>query len=1696
MIYKVSEVKRKRRERFTLAGDVSSFVPEEEETEEEEDEEVEEQKLGIAKSIWDETIAAPKLQPIQLPQLEFDDEDDEAKEDRFASISDIEEEEEEERVETVDVSSKLTDADVSFTTLVLEDEFRLPEFTYEDSNGRADSRFYHDLWWTKAAGLESLVLQHPRFIPDKGDVQFETMVRIAEVAPEFIMKNDPGNLLIGMRNKVNRNMMEMIELAEGSYKRVERKIAEPKSVGKRPIDANSIKLLTMSSLVGRDVFTTLQNYHQPEVVRAYDRTFLQSLDKELSQLRHDVDDVLTKDNAVERLFSYIDEMVLLDFVDQLVLDPTFIPESENPDLSFKNRWKRHWKRILRLQERGREERQLIDLDALEDGVWKDIQGKLVASNGVISQELWEDIVLTAATTGSIPWSGKFWPAEHTELLLVYLEMILAILQLYTDTIDGIIRAVDDDISFGFVDEDKRELETQRRVSARLRPFVIALRLEEYAVPKAELLEEIVLNAFYGVERSSSGSITQITQESDDGTESLRLLPRYQPELLKVIEKATSAGVSGFDTNNYTSGSYNYVNKIKISKLQADVLGSSAIDQKVLSFRNQLIEALERYREVTKRTPFLENQSIPSFVGHDMNFILCKVATYIHTAKTVDIIGVLRAAVNALPQLQTESRRSKRVSEFLLYYALSLKLFLFEDGYLEVPKRDPKKVTKRRTQRNDLSEFVELEAEGEGEDDGEEERGISLKERRSKMEKRILRVASELYIPNNILSVFDRSTNDDKDKIVSEGSVLKWKQYIRGVNKIKKLATQELSKYRDLWLNVEGNARKIKENSWVVTDGDTKVKLEDEQIVDSIPVVRDITKGAELTLSALYNTFYSAVSVRELMHRGRKALPDAPNELHLPSPLVVSNHSSTDIKERSLKVVQQFLISGYLLPSNADSLAAGLTIIQLMRVLNSNSDVLIDSRQMIFMVTKVADPDFIPVHELKEEDRGNIACGLLSMCMDGNADGFRDLLYYASIQDIRVAGVLTLQIDYWLPAEDSKSLIDDIKTDIVSELVIHLLKDEEAIERYNDSIDATNKSIREKTSDPLILKGVNAFGVSDFLVESDYGNLALNNLLQLETDIPAVIYTPWLSIQQALRIYLQSLEEDQRSIAALCTFINASVGQSLAINYIRTDCGREVVIDVQKDDILNRKTFQLLEKHSLFYDGENYDSRLEAIVAYFAMTATTLFTLNGLKDILAQLTANQRQLWTKVADAALDKIEAFPDKDHGVILEEILTELNRTEQKSYTTILEIMSQSVFRDLKMESDDKLHQSRAVKGRPYTGYIFVHDKTSADGVVSTVRTPVYPKYHRMLKRMLTSVKESIKQKKHWLDVWKFQYRTRVLVQMKQKDGIWKPFAEIVDSALTLEDVMGRSVFENMKNLLPEPPIRPGRKSTEFYGFGRGSSDKTVIEDRDIMLLISHIMEIPRQYAGLAMLLFVMPDARTASAYDMTHFIEAIQTMKEISVLSHIASRGVSDYLNTHTAQEVTDDVVLYVQRVHKMFEDAKSDLLAGKIMTKDVKKVALVFSVSVDDVNLMDDIDTGIEGVHQLEGFIAALRYPFTNPGQFMINHMISEVTTGKQHVVSTTTEGVYTAEFLGKKSSMTIPGPMKKVKLPIATTEKTEESIVATTEKEEPRRKKKRRVVTIDDEEEVVEISPALRELMNTLAQVDEEGLFQGEMDVTL
>lgn len=1655
-----------------------------EEEEEEEEEKEEEQPPAIASSIWNQSIAL--LQPLDLPTLVFDEDDDEAAEGRIVSEEEFESEQEEEEEEKKqpptaqkEAAKELTDADIDFTPLPLSSDFKLPELTYGDSNGAADSLYYHELWWTEPADFESLVIQNPRRISDRTDVQFEAMVRLAEVAPRFVKKNDPGSLPAFIKRKVSQNEVEMVEIASAAHERVQRKVTRPARVGRIAFDLNSIKLLRLRA-GGLDAGSAraLFNYHKPQTSRKYDRSFLQSLDRQLSRLRGViVKQPLTEETALEQLFLYADEMLLLSVVSELVIDPQFVPLSEVVDPSPTRSWKKHWNAILKLQDRPKAKQLLIDLDAVgRDSVWWPIQNKLEASAGAMDQELWEEIVLTAAITASMPWSGSYWSKEQSELLLSYLNMILSILQSYSDVIEGIEAGVEADIERGLLDERDREAEVQRRVNTRVRPFVIALRIQPYTVPDSELLTEIVLNGFYGVERGADGLISQITQQVDGESEAMRLLPRYQPEQgisAQVVEEAAAAGVTSFDVNNYSAGSYNYVNKVMISQTQADVLGSSGLDQKVLSFRGQLIEALQHYRQVTMRAAFLSEQSLPPLTGHDINFILCRVASYISSARNVDIAGVLRAAVKALPKLKSESRRSKRVSEFLFYYALAVKLFLFEDGYLEQPRREIKQQQQQLATRKAASKFLDIAAvaEDEDEDEDDDEKLISLKERQAVMEKRILRVASSLYAPNNVLSRWDASTEPTKTSIISQGSLLRLNQYMVGVNEIWSSTSSLLSKYREAWLAVGDNEELLDRGSWRVGD----VTLKDEAIVNAIPFVRDTRKIMDVSLQGLQDSFYSAVSVRELMERGRQAIAAAPAELSQPYPLIVAASQSVNAKLRGFQVAQQFLVSGYIIPSTVDSLATGFTVIQLLRVLKQNAPVSMSTDAMILLITRLLTSSFLPEQILLDRQQSSIACRLMYSCMTGQADDFRDMLYYASIQDIRVAGMLTLQIDYWLPSDDAKAVVEDIKTDIVSSLIRKLLGDDSAaIDRYNSSIEQLNESLRRKRYDPLpLLQAPNNYDVLDYMTEADYSTLSISESLleQITASPPAVIYTPWLSIQQAVRMYVQFIGEQEDGIMqSICAFIDEAAGDALATSYIRSECGREVVIDVRKDDMLSKQTFMLLQQHSLLYDGEDYDTRLEAVLAYFAMKADVLLLLDKL-DSRRLLSTNQQLLWERLKTAAGDAIIDSPNRDRGVILEQITADLSMRDQRSLISILETLTGSNLRDLQIQSDGKLHQSRAASKQPYTGYIFMHEKTGADGVISTVFTPVYPKYRRLLKRLLQDIKDSLKEpQQHWLDVWEAQYRPRVIIRMAKSDEEWKPVAEHVSPALSMRHNIGEDAFLDAKQMLSEPPLRPRKISTEFSGFAVESPQLRL---RSVLLLLSHIMEVPVDKAPLTLLVFVIPDARTSSVYDIVSFVDHLQIIEGIGLLDHLLNDvSVESYVKQHSPEQTAQEAAAYADTITALLRDAKTDIDQGRMNSSNVKTAALLFDVDTKDPNLLtqdfiEDIDNGLSAVNELQGFLVALRYPFTHDGQTVINtSILDELFTSVTEPLTFTKQlGIYRGAFLRKKAAMTIPGPMKVLR-PEPEREKEEE------------RERKRRRVAVEEEEESE--NEALKELLRLAA----------------
>lgn len=1641
MAYFVSEVKRRRR----------VFKLEEEEEEEptfeselgEEEEESEEVALAKAEEIWEKTDTAKRLEVAPIPILPGEEEE-------IIELGDEEEEdEEEEEEEKREKRRKKEEKVTKYTETQLQPvfggatlDFQFEPLTYEETNGKADSYKWHDLWWQKSAALEPFVIHNPERIPDRGDAQFETMIRVAEAAPAGLRKDKPGRMKKATGRKIRQSREVMEEISSSSARRVRSKLSEPARFGDPKFDKNSIRLIRVR--MGKKKKVDIQMYHEPQLTHAHDRSFVLSLDKQLTPLKDPVPE-FNKDTALNRLFEYARDMSELRYVKSFVLSPSI------PDRSS-------WEDLLIKENTDEEDELLINIHSVPESLsWKRVFSELRAAD-TMTPELWENVVLTSVLTGRIPWiepdqSSRNWTIENTEKLLDTLELLSTVLRKYDNVVNNISLQLDDDVSAGIIDRKKKDKELERRLNARIRPFVIAVRTDPYDVSN-DIVTEVMLNAFYGVERDENDVVSQITQEgADNTTESMRLLPFYTVST-EDIETATVDGRFAFDEEKYVSGSYNYANRVMVSNQQAASLGSIGLEKKVSQFRTELIQALHNYRQMNMRHEFLKDEDMPHLVGLDVNSLLCSVASYIHNARDPKISEVLREAVRLMPQLtSTQSRRSRSISQYLLYYALAKKLSLFEDGYLKEPV-PPKRKEKRKVDEK-MKSFLDIEAEEEEEE--EEEEDVTLDR-----EKRLLRVAATLYNPNNVLSTFDRR----EEEIIDAGWFLKWAEYESGVKSIKDDTRDEVDEYREIWLKFSDNSQQFATGKWPLqfqdTDGEIKtVVLTSEQAFDSIPFIRDMDRSVELTVSSLHDSFYSAISVRELMKKGREVLPDVPKDISKSFPLVLERDPDTDVKQRAFQVAQVFVHSGYLLPSNFDSLAAALTIIQLIRLLSSNATDI----DTVSVINRISRPDFSPSKVLKPEIQNRISCAMLAALMSGNEVRFMDMLHYASVQDIRVAAALGLQIDYWRSPSDSKNAIDDIRTNIANGLMVHLLEnDDTLIDRYNETITSTNKVIREKSDRPEILTIRKKAGIEDsniefidFMVESEYEDLTLDALIpQIKDENPVVVYTPWLSIQKALRLYLSSLEKT--TIGHLCSFVNDHAGSLLDSYYIRTDCGEPVVIDVRRDDIVNRETFRLMKKHSLVYHGEDYDTHVEAVISYFNITTKSIKLLDKLnEDMKPKLGSAQKKTWEKV-------------KESSQSIDSILETLNKIERKQFAAAIEIMTNSNLVELVIESDGKLHQSRTLRARAYVGYIFKHDKTAEDGTVSTVYTPVYPGYERQLSRLLDIVSEAKKQKKHWLDLWKDQYRTILFTRMRFRDDTWKPFGESKEFSLNMEQLLFKpqssiNEFDVVKSSFEQPPVKPGKVKpgkhrTRFSGFVAGNDEKSQ-KQRDLFLLFSHIMGLP---SGLGMLPFFVPDAINGRTLHLAMLVEGIDFLLDIHMTRSIAQEGVSEYINTHTPEATLDDIIAYVDRHLELFERALNDVKARRLSTSAVQQAALLFEEPVNE-KLAKHLEIGIQDVSKSKELVEAIRYSVSHPGE-VISSIVNKIAPN----LKSKHENRYRASFL---RHMDIPFKSKRV-IPVAETIVEAPEAMEIEEKEEE--KKEEELSPLEELLAIVEAEEAMEAAM--------------------
>lgn len=1624
MPYLVSEVKRKRRT-FQLEGEEDDDDFESELPEGREASDVVQER---AKQAWKSSTVVSKLSNrvesltkaltkfnIEIPeQLGLDPREDEE-----------EDEEEKERVFEFKRKQSYTEKQVMAPSPTTTIDFTLKPLDYEDTNGRADSPTWHGMWWQQEVELEPLVIHNPERISARSDNQFEAMIRDAEAAPKGMSRSNPGRLKKPTGEKVAKNTAEMEFIVEKSGRRLRTRLAKPNSVGEPAYNKNSIRILKAG--IQND---EILSYHEPQLTRAQNRTFILSLDRPLTPLKDPIPE-FTEEVALDRLFDYIQDMAEMSFLDYFLISPEFperqfwenllsrrilVPESE---LDAKER--KRWKSTVSLL--------FINMDSTEVTAWRGIADSLEASTLSDNEELWEKIVLTSALTGSIPWEGINWTREDSEKLLAVLELLSSVLRKYDAVVDSVAVKLDDDIMEGLVKASEREEELEIRLGARIRPFVLGVRTEAYTVPLGELVTEIMLNAFYGVERDAKGAVSQIVQESDDASviESLRLLP-VRTASQDEIEAARQEGALSFDISGYTAGSYNYATRIMVSRRQAEQLGSIGLDKKVSAFRTNLIEALQNYRQITMRSTFLEDLPLPDLSGFDPNSMLCEVARYIHRAKDPDIQGVLRQAVKLMPQFTViQSRRSRAISQYMLYYALAEKLSLFKDGYLK--PLEPEKKKKRSTpaatvtepkpgtipRGRALQQFIMTEVE----EDEDEEDDAEVAIREENRETRLMRAAASIYNPNNTLSMYDRETAKRERKgqnaIINQGWFLKWTQYNAGIKRIWEDTLEEIEDYEQVWLNFLDNSNRLSTDRWplqfVDADGEKKeVVLNAKQAVDSIPYVRDLRNSLNLVLTELHESFYSAISVRDVMKNQRQALPALPQKLSQPAPLILPRHPDTNVKQRALLVARNFLLYGYLLPSNFDSLAAALTLIQLIRLLQANSKQAVSAVELI---STLLNPEFKPKTALKPGQQKRIACSIVASAITGTINRFKNKLYYASIQDIRIAGVLGVQIDYWRSPSESKNVIDDIRTSIVKGLVTHLLDNEnDAIDRYNAAIRFTNQVIKERGHNPEILSGVNDEGFMDYLAEADYANLTLSELLpQISGGV--IIYTPWLSIQKALKLYTASKKKVK--IVEFCSFIESHAGEHIREHYMRTDCGAEIVIDVRADDIIRRETFNLMQKHSLIYHDEDYDSQAEAVVAYFNLNKSTV-------RLLDEVSADQKFKLSKTQRAAWERVLSSKEN-----IDDSMLSLNKPQRKQFAAAVQIMTNSVLRELSIDSSDRLEQSRAAKeARPYTGYIFKHEKSTEEGTLTTAFTPVYPGYERQLSRMLKAVTEAERQGLHWLDVWKHQYRVMLFTRMRLRDGVWRPFGELKEPALNMEQLLnyGKTIneFEFVKSGFPEPPIRPVPGKSGVFSLFSGGSGRLQTQ-YELFMMFGRAMKLE---PGLVMLSFFVPDAVNGRSLNLATFVEGMDFLVDSNMVETLAPQGVNAYMKSSSEQDVMRDMVKYIDNIMQLFTSAVEDIKENKV-TDSVQRAATLFNKTADDPDLLNELEIGLEDALKAQELIHAVDYTVKQePNVLVGGEVISLISSAlRPQLQPTDKTNELKANFLS-----TIPIPVRRTKRKVA------------------------------------------------------------------
>ena len=178
-------------------------------------------------------------------------------------------------------------------------------------------------------------------------------------------------------------------------------------------------------------------------------------------------------------------------------------------------------------------------------------------------------------------------------------------------------------------------------------------------------------------------VDSITRQVYSTHFAVRLLPSYAVPA-SIVRAATAAGRTSFNAADYLPGSYNYPDRIRVTRQLLKQVGTLDLEQRVSKFRRRLLLVLRMYRQLHSVPLYTqEPAAVPIFQG-DTDTVLSTLASYIRRRAPVYLRPALDAALLALPRqdLSQSQRHSKAARHYLLYYALAVKLHLFHNGYLK------------------------------------------------------------------------------------------------------------------------------------------------------------------------------------------------------------------------------------------------------------------------------------------------------------------------------------------------------------------------------------------------------------------------------------------------------------------------------------------------------------------------------------------------------------------------------------------------------------------------------------------------------------------------------------------------------------------------------------------------------------------------------------------------------------------------------------------------------------------------------------------------------------------------------------------------------------------------------------------------------------------------------------------------------